>query len=393
MNTLRPSAHRRLQRGMTLIELLVAVTIGLVVTLAVTSTLIVGEAQKRSTTSTNDMNQSGNYAAYLLDRVLRSAGSGFSQSWNQGVFGCELNAARQGTVILPRASAFPVPFDGLLGGAGPNNAGDLRVAPVLIGAGQSASGSDVLVVMGGNAGAGDVPRRIRGSAGAANLLRMDNTVGLAEGDMALVSQSGIEDCLIEQVSGSPPFADSVNNDVLPLNGTYYTAGPSEATLATLANGTSAVMNPLGNAAAGNVQFQMFGVGANRTLFSYDLLQNGGTDASQALSDGVVAMYARYGLDTNTNGVLDAWAAPDAAGFDIKSVMKTPATARQIVAVRVALVMRSSIADKTDVTSEIPIIFSDLASKINAVPLNGDDRRYRYRVVEFTVPLRNMLLLQ
>lgn len=393
MNTLRPSAPRRLQRGMTLIELLVAVTIGLVVTLAVTSTLIVGEAQKRSTTSTNDMNQSGNYAAYLLDRVLRSAGSGFSQSWNQGVFGCELNAARQGTVILPRASAFPVPFDGLLGGAGPNNAGDLRVAPVLIGAGQSASGSDVLVVMGGNAGAGDVPRRIRGSAGAANLLRMDNTVGLAEGDMALVSQSGIEDCLIEQVSGSPPFADSVNNDVLPLNGTYYTAGPSEATLATLANGTSAVMNPLGNAAAGNVQFQMFGVGANRTLFSYDLLQNGGTDASQALSDGVVAMYARYGLDTNTNGVLDAWAAPDAAGFDIKSVMKTPATARQIVAVRVALVMRSSIADKTDVTSEIPIIFSDLASKINAVPLNGDDRRYRYRVVEFTVPLRNMLLLQ
>jgi type IV pilus assembly protein PilW len=106
------------QRGLTLIELMVSVVIGLIVTLAVTSAVTFGEATKRSTTSTNDMGQSGSYAAYLLDRAVRSAGSGFAQSWELGgVFGCKLTAARGATAILPRATAFPVPFDQFLGGA------------------------------------------------------------------------------------------------------------------------------------------------------------------------------------------------------------------------------------------------------------------------------------
>ena len=76
-----------------------------------------------------------------MDQVLtlRSAGSGFAQSWNLGgVFGCRLSAARGGTVILPRtATAFPVPFAGFLGGAGATKSGNLRVAPLLIAKNQS----------------------------------------------------------------------------------------------------------------------------------------------------------------------------------------------------------------------------------------------------------------
>ena len=45
------------QQGVTLIELMVAVIIGLLVTLAVTSLLIFGESSKRSTTATNDKNK------------------------------------------------------------------------------------------------------------------------------------------------------------------------------------------------------------------------------------------------------------------------------------------------------------------------------------------------
>ncbi len=71
--------------------------IGLVLTLAVTSIVTVGEAQKRSTTSTNDMDQAGAYASYVLDRALRSAGSGLTQSiqpTDRGVFGCKLIGGR-----------------------------------------------------------------------------------------------------------------------------------------------------------------------------------------------------------------------------------------------------------------------------------------------------------
>ena len=51
------------------------------------------ESSKRSTTSVNDINQTAAYVTYVMDRHLRSAGSGFAQRWSDA-FGCILNAAR-----------------------------------------------------------------------------------------------------------------------------------------------------------------------------------------------------------------------------------------------------------------------------------------------------------
>lgn len=382
---MRPAFHGALparQRGLSLIELLVAMVIGLIVTLAVTSVITVGEGKRRTTTSTNDMDQAGAYAAYLLDRAVRSAGSSLIQSTqptDRGVFGCKLNAAS----LLP-ASAFPAPFAKNF-----KAASDLRVAPVLIAKNQSDAGSDVLIVMGGDAVAGGVPRGLT-DPGSATTLSMDNIVGISTGDLVLVSQNGTTDCLLEQVSGT-------STKVLTLGGTYYTAGKSSA-LETLAASTSTYVTPLGNPANGNIQFQLFGVGDNRTLYGYDLLQVGGTTTAQALADSVIEMHALYGLDTNGDGILDAWADPGATGYDIATVMTTTATIKQIVAVRVALVMRSASKERDTVSANSLTLFADAvdASKkslAQTVKLAGaDDTYYRYRVVDFTVPLRNMLLL-
>ncbi|RSZ34470.1 MULTISPECIES: PilW family protein [unclassified Variovorax] len=380
-----PTALPFRQRGLSLIELLVAMVIGLVVTLAVTSVITVGEAKRRTTTSTNDMDQAGAYASYLLDRALRSAGSSLSQSTqptDRGVFGCKLNAAS----LLPSSNAFPAPFKkSFLAGAPAN----LRVAPLLIAKSQSDAGSDVLVVMGGDAVAGGVPRGLT-DPGSATTLSMDNTVGISTGDLVLVSQNGTTDCLLEQVTGT-------SAKVLTVGGTYYTAGKTTS-LQTLAASTSTYVTPLGNPANGNVQFQLFGVGDNSTLYGYDLLQGGGTTTAQALADGVIQMRALYGLDTNGDGILDAWADPGATGYDIATVMTTTATLRQIVAVRVALVMRSASKERDPVSSASLTLFGDAVdaakkSLAQTVSLNGtDDQNYRYRVVDFTVPLRNMLLL-
>ncbi|SEM46015.1 type IV pilus assembly protein PilW [Variovorax sp. YR750] len=370
------------QRGLSLIELLVAMVIGLIVTLAVTSVITVGEGKRRTTTSTNDMDQAGAYAAYLLDRAVRSAGSSLTQSTqptDRGVFGCRLNVAS----LLP-ASAFPAPFAKNF-----KAASDLRVAPVLIAKSQSDAGSDVLVVMGGDAVAGGVPRGLT-DPGSANTLSMDNTVGISTDDLVLVSQNGTADCLLEQVTGT-------STKVLTVGGTYYTAGKTTS-LQTLAASTSTYVTPLGNPANGNVQFQLFGVGDSSTLYGYDLLQGGGTATAQALADGVIQMRALYGLDTNGDGILDAWADPGATGYDISTVMTTTATLRQIVAVRVSLVMRSASKERDPVSAASLTLFGDAvdASKkslAQTVTLTGaDDTHYRYRVVDFTVPLRNMLLL-
>ena len=385
------------QRGLTLIELMVSVVIGLIVTLAVTSAVTFGEATKRSTTSTNDMGQSGSYAAYLLDRAVRSAGSGFAQSWELGgVFGCKLTAARGATAILPRATAFPVPFDQFLGGAA--GSANLRVAPLMIASGQGTDGlSDVLVVMGGNAAAGDVPRIIRSSGASANILRLDNTIGMKQDDMALISQSGSTDCLLEQVSAaSPGFNDAPDNELLPLGSTYYTAGGGA--LATLAGSGGAYLSPLGNAVAGNVQFQLFGVGANRTLFSYDLLRSAGNDQAQAIAEGVVRMQALYGLVDPATGAFTQWVKPT-GDYAVEKVMTTPLTARSIAAVRIALILRSSHHEKEKANGEkvAPTafkLFSDLTETAlhQTVTLSDEDQHYRHRVVDFTIPLRNVLLL-
>jgi type IV pilus assembly protein PilW len=79
-------------------------------------------------------------------------------------------------------------------------------------------------------------------------------------------------------------------------------------------------------------------------------------------------------------------------------MTTTATMRQIVAVRVALLMRSASKEKDVVSPGTLTLFDGVldASKnslAQTVTLSAtEDQYYRYRVVEFTIPLRNMLLL-
>jgi type IV pilus assembly protein PilW len=383
-------ANRNGQRGFSLIELMVAMVIGLVVTLAITNIVVVGETHKRATTAVNDVGQNAAYASYVLDRAVRSAGSGFTQSWDrEGVFGCKLNVARGGATILPRNTAFPGAFSGFLGGAG--GSANLRVAPLLIGKSQSSAGSDVLLVMGGNAAAGDVSRMIR-SPGvlSPNELRLDNVIGLAPNDLALISQTGTADCLVEQVA-TPSVASP---DVLPLGGTYYMSTDPYAALR--ASG-AAYLTPLGNLAAGNAQLQLFAVGDNRTLFSYDLLRSVGTGtditATQAIADGVVQMRALYGMDTDGNGIFNAWVDPGATGFDIAAMMASSAKVRQVVALRVVLVLRTSNYEKEVVSPASLILFGDLPPALQqTVTLTAEDQHYRYRTVDSMIPMRNVLLL-
>jgi type IV pilus assembly protein PilW len=387
------------QAGMTLVELLVAMAIGLGITLAVTSLLIASENHKRITTSTNDAQQTGAYGYYALDKVLRGAGSGIGQSVSPypsgaGLLGCHLNVKAAGNPIFPRGTAFPLPFAGFLGGA----ANTLNVAPVLIGAGQSQGGSDIIMVMAGSGSAGGVSRQITGGGGATSAT-LDNTVGFFDKDLVMVSQNGVPDCLMEEVAGTPA------TPTLTLGGTYYTVG-GVTNMASLAASTLTYVTPIGNAAANNLQFLLYGVDANRTLYSYDLLQNlhwvggSGGDSAQAIADGVAYLYALYGVDTNTDGIQDGWVSPADANWDINTVMNSAAKMQQIISVHVALVVRGEYYDKNNNLPVSPgtlTIFNGLTRADNSslaqpIALSVLDQQYRYRVLEFTVPLRNMIVL-
>jgi len=91
------------------------------------SSLSVFEGRKRTSTSVNDINQAGNWAAYTLDKWVRSAGSGFADGDGKA-FNCVLRANRNGTKILPRTAALPAPFASVSTGT----ANYFKLIPLLI---------------------------------------------------------------------------------------------------------------------------------------------------------------------------------------------------------------------------------------------------------------------
>ncbi len=370
--------------GISVVELLVAVAIGLVLTLAVTGVLLRNEGRSRDTLAVNDINQSGAFVAYLLDSAVRSAGSGFANRWAE-TYGCRLNASRGGDAILPRTAAWPAPFADF--------SQTVRVAPVLIGKSQSAAGSDVIAVMRGNAGIGEAPLEVLALGPP---LGLRNTIGLAANDLLLLAD-GETDCLLLQ-SGSNT-ADTVE---LTGDGDYHTTTGTHRDLDDFGTPTpSTVAVNLGNAGASGgapttpPQFTLYAVGDNRTLFARDMLDVDG-GAVQPLADGVVELRALYGLDTDNNGTLDQWADPGVAPFDTASLLSGNAAAVQnlnsIIAVRIGLVLRTSQREREVVAPESLTLFADLGEDLQQTrTLATAERNYRHRITEVTVPLRNVLL--
>ncbi len=389
-----------------MIELMVAITISLLMSLAIFSALAGSEGRKRTMTSVNDLNQVGTYATYTLDKILRSAGSGFTHSADF-TYGCPLRASlvSAGT-ILPFQGAMSQPFQAMNTALG----GSYRLAPVMIAknattpnvsaAGVASARSDVLIVMAGAAGLGEVSTLFTAPA-TASKITLQNTVSFQKDDMILVGDTpgpaGPTPCMIQQVA--PTFDSAATPGALALAGDYRAnpiAGSDLTTYSTLANVLS-----LGSATSANPPiFSLYGVGDNNTLFSYDLLQMGAYDTPQEVADGIFEMHALYGVDLDGDGRVETWADPGTGAYTVAALQSGSAASlvalRSIKAIRLGLILRTSLPEKvtTPPASSGPLtLFSDLAGFTYTRPLAASEQNFRYRTVETTVPLRNTLLLE
>jgi type IV pilus assembly protein PilW len=381
MNTKRRPAA--LRRGFTLIELMVAVAIAMVLVLAITTVMIRHDSGKRTLVSTNDLSLATSYVSYALDRELRSAGSGFTQNWRD-TFGCLLRVSRGGAQILPRAAAFPAPFDGV-----PQQ---VRLAPLLVHAGVGAGGSDVLAVATGAAGLGETPIRVQPASVTATDLRLTSTVGLRGNDLVLVAEDGVG-CLLQQVA--TPFTGGANQ-LLSFGGAYASSEIDSLALASFGTAGTAFVSPLGNTTGNPPMLRLFGRADGDRLVSLDLLQLDGTDTVQPLLDGVADLRALYGVDTDADGRIDAWIAPTAAGFTAAELTDGSLAARErlltIMAVRVGLVLRSDRIERDEVAAASLTLFPDLPAAVQHTHnVDASLRNQRFRTVEFTVPLRNVMI--
>jgi type IV pilus assembly protein PilW len=409
--------------GFTLIELMIGVLIGLIVTLAAMTILADSEGRRRTQSSVNGIDQNSQFIAYVLDQQLRSAGSGFAQSW-ANTFGCKLDGQFAGTQIFP-FTTLPAPFVSV-----PTAMGAFRLAPVVILRGASQSGyfatnsygntsSDVLMVAEGAAGYGEVPQRLANvpSASALNLI---GTTALLANDILLVadqtSATGPLPCLLEQASSS--FVSGPAITQVPLAGNYYASSGPDTSLTNFSiyGETMSLGNPSDTTSP---KFSLFGVGYSNlsataatatgsALYSYNLLCPSGSatcspSVPTAIADGVVDLRALYYVDTDGDGLPDTWKDPSTGSYAPATLLNGTSTSatllERIKAVRIGLIVRTSLVEKLDPTTNLPVspstisMFSDLGALKYTVTLTAAQQNYRYRVIEETIPLRNPLLIK
>jgi type IV pilus assembly protein PilW len=401
---------RRAQHGLSLIELMVALVIASIITLAIFGVMLSFEGRKRTTTTMNDTNQAGSYAMYLVDKYIRSAGSGIAQAGPEPGFddarkamayGCRLLVSKNGTTVFPKGGALASPFENVNPTAAP---GTLRLAPVIIvpsassGQGFNGERSDVLLVMAGTGGFGEVPIPLTAPV-SASTLPVSNGLSLTAGDLLLLADQKAptvgtaEDCMVQQVAGTYT-AGALN---VGLGGAY-----AEATIASVSPSIydeNSVALKLGHSTLNPPNFMAIGVGANGTLFSYDLLETR-SPALQAIADNVFELHAIYGVDTDANPDIDRWVNPRTAAdeFQMSRLMDGSSAAANSIAkiksVRVAMILRTSLQEKADDVTSTPAsyeLFSGFLPTPRTRTLTADERRFRYRVIELTIPVRNGML--
>jgi type IV pilus assembly protein PilW len=403
MRALRNTWPRH-HRGFSLVELMVAIAVGMVLTLAVFGVLAMAEGRKRVTTGLNDLEQSGNLALYQLDQWVRSAGSGFAGTAvvDKSAYGCLLRARNKEGQTLPRSAALPAPFADV----DPDGKGGFPLLPVMIlpaatTPGASGKTSDALVIMAGSSSMGGAGLSMTADP-TSDKLSFSNTLPFAASDLLLMVDPSVgSTCLVTQVSSKFSSESGSATDV-SLGGDFYADEVEDTSVSSSFKHDSGVVLPLGSPSTNPPQFLVVGVGDNNTLYSYDLLQIAGEDSAlQARADSVFEMHALYGVDTGGDGKIDSWVTGDDKSDYAVSKLVAGTTAAQtlikrIKAIRVGLILRTTLPEKSAEDTSTPkslTLFPDLDGVSFTRKLSDTEQQYRYRTMEATLVLRNNLVMK
>jgi type IV pilus assembly protein PilW len=362
-------------RGFSLVELMVAMTIGLIGIVIITQAYVVSEDQKRTTVSGGEAQQNGILALQFIQQELLMAGYGTVAA---GALGCVVNATSDAGVTSYQ----------------------LRLVPAIVRPSDPVAGTDSITVLYGTAaGASGSPAVLRANHSvAATNFQFDNTIGFTQNDFIVAYQSG-KPCTLMQTTNDPTVG---GNTVLQhsVASTYNVAAnanlPQSPPYATSGYDSGSLIFNLGQPT--NVRYQI----TDNKLVQVNLAD--GSNATTELVDGIVAIRAQYAVDTATphpavpatplvangdslvNVYVDPRAdgTPNHAAFGTANATQIAAGWGRVYAVRVGIVARSSLRDKTDVSPATIELWA--GGPTYTVP----DRKYRYKVYHTVVPVRNMV---
>lgn len=363
------AARPNSQRGFSLIELMVGLTISLIGTFAMMQAFALFEGQKRTTTSGNDAQQSGSYSLYEMERQIRTGGSAIIQgkSFTYNIWGCTMAGPALAAVL-------PTPFNGVV-------ALPVRAFPALIysggvdGLGKALP--DTIAVVSGNPAVRTFGAPISSTSAGTALVMSDTAFGIYPNEY-LLGSNGSGACQLGQAAA---VVDDASRSVT-LTGTSSATFSAQTYLFDL--GREPVLS-------------LFGIDTTQnTLVAFDLLQRNGAGITE-MADGIVLMKALYGVDTTVpaDGVIDSWVGAT-AGWSAATLADGSASSAlalaQVRAIRIAVVARNQLPERSSdyavYASAAPLeLFSDVADATLHYAV-ATEPQFRYKVYTTTIPLHN-----
>lgn len=346
---MKSRSHFEPARGFGIVEVLVAMVVGMLAVAAITAVFWSSEAQKRTITSGADASENGLVALATMERDVRVAGLGLMEIACTAVNGYNVNAG--GTFSF---NPLPVTVT--------------RDAPT--------TGTDRLDVVYSGSPFGNISTQLANPvAGPGSNVTVFNGQGFGAGDVILISQ-GTLPCLLVQASAAASRSGGSWNIPHAMGGAFPFNDPPAASF------------PVGGYATGAIVVNM-GTIARRQYF----VQNGRLmmqDMNLAVSavppvnpvpiaDNIVTIRAQYGRDTDGDGYVNV--------YDVTA----PAAPRNVVAIQIAVVARSGQLEKNAVSpTTLQLWNGGTVANGGAISLDTAAQQYRYKVYQTTVPLRNVI---
>src|SRR5260221_6572734 len=290
---MRVSLHRVCARGFSMVELLVAMLIGLIGMIIIFQVFEVSESIKRTTTSGGDAQQNGVIALYSMERDFKNAGMGFNDT---GFVGCNIIGYdnKRATPNFPPAGVI------------------MKLAPVFITSGAATTAADQISVLYGSQpqAGGSVPLSSDMTTSIDDLL-VTNPFGYSTGDLLVLAEPATaKNCSIMEVTKKN--ANQITHDLTAYAGhnprfnpagglgVVY-QGASTANVSRVFNLGNLYAVPPGGTAPIYLPVYNFYAIANGSLTVTSQFQiDNGQPAVTSVADNIVHMRALYGLDDGIN---------------------------------------------------------------------------------------------
>jgi type IV pilus assembly protein PilW len=369
--------------GMSLMEILIAMAIGLIGIVVITQTYLVNENYKRSTTSAGGAQTNGALALFTIEREARMAGWGIS--WGAALGCTNIQWHYNGEYSSPPQAGGTLPA--------------LILAPVVITDG--GAGPDTVTVMYGTGTERVIPATLSKTMPSPSAeLEVDNPQGFSDtpGDMVLIVQGGT--CAMTQITEVQPAAGHLQHN--PGNTAPYNP-PGGGSLLPAFSAGAQVFNlgrPIVNVYSippppNNSALQLaslFSAASSTVVPAY-------TPTPFTIVEHIVDLQAEYGKDNGVNNGTVAAAAYTADDDIVDSYDNvTPANGvewQQVLSVRIGVLARSEHFVKPENVGD-PCSATTVAPSWRGGTFNvpgGIPSCYGYRAFETVVPLRNMIWRQ